>query len=609
MTKTNISLLLACALSSGLHASSVQLDKITVTTPTKSTQALHKITANTTVITSEKIQERGYKSLSDVLKTVSGFTYNRSGGLGQTTSMMLRGHDGKRILVLIDGIRANDPASLSGADFSHLLLDNVEKIEIVKGAQSGIWGADATAGVINIITKKAGKEGLSASIFGEYGSYETFKYGLNSSYKQDKFDLTLNASRLTTDGFSAVAPANSNLDDLEDDAYENNTLDLKAGYSITERDRVEAFYSLIDADTEYDGYDASFQLDPNDTTASVESKEQFYGLSYTRSEGKNKTKLYANRSKFERYYPNGFTKNFDGSVDEIGLNTSLAYAKDGALSAGIDHKKFKHNNDISKDYTNQGIFISNYNSFNALIAGETIFSQAVRYDKFDAFNNKMTCKIGLKHIHENIKDFWTSFNYGGGYNVPTLYQLYSFYGNEALRAEKSNGFDVTLNYKGIAVTYFQNTIDDMIDYDFATNKYANIKGESTLKGVEFSYANSVESLNLAYNFNYTYLNAKDKDGKKLLRRPENSANVSFDYYGFANTHLGTQIRYIGERDDVGGIKMDSYTVVDLITEYEVNTQLNLYLKIDNLLDEAYQEINGYATPERSFYAGFRYKVK
>jgi len=206
MTKTDISILLSALLASSLTAATVNLDKITISTPTKSSQSFQNTTANVDIITAEEIQERGFKTVSDALKTHAGIAFNRNGGLGKSTSIMMRGFATKRVLVLVDGVRYNDPASISGANLQHILMSNVQRIEIVKGAQSGIWGADASAGVINIITKKAEKEGLSASLLAEYGSYNTQTYGLNASYKQDAFDIALGLERLSTDGFSAKVP-------------------------------------------------------------------------------------------------------------------------------------------------------------------------------------------------------------------------------------------------------------------------------------------------------------------------------------------------------------------------------------------------------------------
>jgi vitamin B12 transporter len=624
MKKRTLSLALLASLP--LFASSVELDKITVSTATKAPQTVANLTANVDIITADEIKERGYLTITDALKTHAGFTITNNGGLGKNSSVMLRGFNTKRVLVLVDGVRYNDPTSLSGAQFPHILLENVDQIEIIKGAQSGIWGADASAGVINIITKKANKEALLATLFAEYGSYNTLKYGLNSGYKTASYDVTFDVERVTSDGFSAKVPAGADVDHFEDDSYENSTANLKVGLNVTTKDRVEAFFNYIDSETNYDGYDKNATKAANDTKSLATLTQQFYGVSYSRTEGENRTKLYYNRSDFERVNRSAYGDSpFDGSVDEAGLNTILHYGKDATLTAGVDYKKFLHTLNIStdykvknyvdKEYTNTGIFLSNSNTFEALSAGETIFSQAIRYDDFDSFKNKFTYKIGVKHYHKHIKDFWTSFNYATAYNVPTNYQLFApNYGNTNLKPEETKGFDITANYKGFEVTYFQNKIDDMIDYvmtDPATyaGGYFNLEGKTTLKGVEVTYAGSVEAANLAYNINYTYLDTEDNKGKTLKRRPKNSANLALDYYGIAQTHLGAVVSYVGEREESYKPDYDAYTLLDVSANYEVNPAFTLYANITNALDKKYENIYGYATAKRAFYAGFRYKLK
>ncbi len=628
MKQITLSYILLGALS--LQASTIDLEKVTVTTATKSPQNIQNITSNVDVILSEEIQDRGYNTISDALRAHAGIAMTNNGGLGKATSIFVRGFDSKRVLVLVDGVRYNDPASVGGAHFEHILMENVEKIEIVKGAQSGIWGADASAGVINIITKKATKEGLGATLFAEYGSYNTIKYGLNSSYKQNNFDTSLDVERLTSDNFTTKVPAGADMDDFEDDNYENTTANLKLGYNISDKDRVEAFFNYIDTDSEYDGYDKNATKAANDTKSKATLKEQFYGLSYTRSEGKNSTKIYANRSDFSRDNISAFgTSPFDGSVDEVGLNTAIDYTKDGHFTAGVDYKNFTHTLDLSqtygthdyhdKSYANTGIFLSNSNTFKALSAGDTIFSQALRYDDFDNFDNKFTYKLGLKHFHKNIEGFWTSANYATAYNVPSLYQLFHpKYGNKDLNPEETTSYDITANYKGFGVTYFHSDIDDMIEYkmtDPATyaGGYFNIAGKSTLSGVEVAYANTLRDVPLSYSFNYTYLKAEDRDGKKLARRPKNSANLTLDYF-LERAHLGTQVSYTGKRtkskyDANPSVEYDAYTLVDVTADYDLLPALNIYARVNNLLDKEYESVSGYATAQRAYYLGFRYKMK
>ena len=180
--KISTSLVASLLLATTNLFSAQSLEPITVTSATKSTQSIKDVTSNIEVITKEEIEEKHFTTVTQALNTLSGVSVVSNGGLGNLSSVFVRGMDSKRVLVLIDGIRYNDVTGTSGAPFEHLMIDDIEQIEVVKGAQSGIWGADASAGVINIITKN-NEEGTHTSVNTEFGSFQTKKYGMSVSNK------------------------------------------------------------------------------------------------------------------------------------------------------------------------------------------------------------------------------------------------------------------------------------------------------------------------------------------------------------------------------------------------------------------------------------------
>ncbi len=607
MRKCRLCIVATFIILAGSKLSAIDLKKVTVSTDTKFSQSIQEITTNVDILTYDNIEERGFRSINKALSTLSGINLSRQGGLGQSSSLKLRGFDSKRVLVLIDGVRYNNPTGRSGAEFSHLMADNIEKIEVIKGPQSGIWGADASAGVINIITKKDKRKGLNLSIHGEFGTFSSKTYGLSTSYIKDRVELFLNLLQVKSDGYSSLAPYKKEVKKFEDDGYKNSSADIKLSLNITKRDRVELFYNTIDTFSEFD------YKDPNDNNSSVNSKSYFYGLKYLKNSKKNHIKAYIHRSNFKREYPTNPKRDYSGYVDEIGLNSKRVYMKNSQIITGVDYKKFKLTNRSKKSYSNQGIFISNSNRFDNLAFGKTVFSQSIRYDKFEKFDNRFTYKIGVKHTYKNIQDLTTSLNYATAYNIPTLYQLYSHVGNIDLNPERTKGFDIALSYRDFKATYFSSRVKEMIEYVIENPKtfegsFYNLSKESKLDGIELSYDASIESMALAYKVNYTYLKAVDSSGKKLLRRPTNSLNISLDNYTISNTHVGALIQYVGKRDDKHQ-KLSGYVVVDFICDYDISDNLNIYVKIDNIFDKKYQEISGYATDSRSFYAGFRYKLR
>lgn len=611
--------------------SAQSLEPITVTSATKSTQSIKDVTSNVEVITKEEIEERHFTTVAQALNTLSGVSVISNGGLGNSTSVLVRGMDTKRVLVLIDGVRYNDVTSGSGAPFEHLMMDDIEQIEVVKGAQSGIWGADASAGVINIITKTA-KTGTHGDATVEYGSFNSKKYGMNVSHKTDKYYVNGSAYETNTDGYSAQAPRYKNLNDLEDDGYKNLTANLKAGYNFDDANKINLSHTLINARSEYDGcgnekwitssggyYSCTDTATQKANNGSYYSKtnDTFDSINYNNINNFSKIDVYANSSKFNREYNdtqiytggpnNGKTlaskSEFDGTVKEFGLKTDIPYQKDNAfLILGTDYKTFEHENDINEDYNNKAVFATNSNKFND---GKTIITESLRKDAYDKFDDKTTGKLGIKQYIWN--ELNVSSNYGTAYNVPTLYNLYSNYGNKNLNPESTKGYDAGVEYQGASITYFNTKIDDMIEYDSSISKYGNLDGTSTLKGYELGYKKDIVK-DTFVNVNYTSLNAEDNKGQELARRPKDQVGFGVDYYGIDKFQINVNGQYIGDRYNAAnktGVETGNYTVWNSVVNYDINKTYKAYLKVDNLFDKYYQTVDGYSTAQRSAYLGLK----
>ena len=295
--------------------------------------------------------------------------------------------------------------------------------------------------------------------------------------------------------------------------------------------------------------------------------------------------MYAKRSVFSRFYPE------DSDF----------------LIVGGDYKSYEHKNDMNKKYNNKAFYITNNNTFDGMTGGKTILTESVRSDVYNKFDNKMTGKLGLKHFHDAIDGLTTSANVGTAYNVPTLYNLYSAYGNTDLKAENTKSYDVTIGYYDVKITYFSSVITDMIDYDFTTSSYNNLSGESKLRGYEVEYDTQLSS-ELLVNANYTKLDPKNSDGEVLKRRVSDTFKLSLDYYASDDLHLGVNGEYIGARyssDDKEGQQTGKYTVANFVANYEISRELKTYFKVDNITNKYYQVVDGYASSPRSAYVGFK----
>ena len=609
--------LISVALLSQLHAKEVILAPIEVSASLGTDVDKKNLTDSMTIITKDQLNEARITNLADALNRLGGIAMTQNGGPGKATSMFIRGMDTKRLLVLIDGVRYNNPTAVgAAAEFSQIMLYNVKQIEIIKGAQSGVWGADASGGVINIITSTA-KKGLHARTNLEYGSFNTKIASLTSSYATEKFNILIGGSYYDNDGYSAVEPIQGSSDygkrgnelGLEKDPYKNRTLHLKLGYNITKQDKVKISAQTIDATILYDtsAYDASTggYVPTDSTLPKTILSNKFYTLAFQHSDDTQKLNLLYNLSTFKRDITSTYgNSTYEGSVKEIKFDDKISYATDSFLRVGASYQKFeqlKITANTNKSYSATSAFASNYNKF----AKKTILTESIRYDKYNNFDDALTGKIGVKHFITG--DFYLSSNIGTGFNPPTLGQLYGQWGaNPNLKPERSLTSDVSIGNDTIWITGFYNEITDLITY---TSSYVQIAGTSKFKGVELGYKDYFFDA-LGVDATYTYLKTEDVNGKALARRPKHQVDTNIIYYVSDALDLGLHGQYIGQRYDLAndkGAQTGKYIVANFVTNYKVNSYTTLYAKINNITDKYYQIVNGYATAGRSYYIGLSAK--
>ena len=580
--------------------------KSKVYSATKSIINSANTTDNISIITSQEMKLQGLTTVAQALKTLPGISVTRSGGLGENTSLYLQGMSNKYTLVLIDGVRYNDPTNTSGADLSNILIDDISKIEVIKGAQSGVWGADAASGVINIITKKA-TVGTHAQVGAEAGSYKRRSMSVGFSKRTRKYNAMLSVLRITQNGFTAQAPKNSDLSQYERDPYRNTTVNLNAGYWINTTNHIEFGYHDINSLTNYDtlGPDSNGRAD------------------YRGKNGYLKYKYYVNRNTIEATLSQSYfhNKQLDatygikdsvGKIPSLELKDTLRYGHKNSLVFGIDSRKRKvyytqvGSAEKKNDDTNRAIFLNNTIRFD-----KTILSQALRYDYFSGFEDKITGKLGLKYLFN--KNFNVYVNAGTAYKTPNIMDMINIWGtsNFDLKPEKIRTYDTGLNYFGFGINIFRNEIKDMIVWK--NSKNVNIPGTSVLKGVEVSYQQILLEKFLL-GANYTYLDAKDKDGNRLLRRPRYQVGFNATYFATKNLNINANGTYVGSRTDKDfsiypAVNVDTgrYFVLNSKIDYKIDKTWDTYLKVDNIFDKRYQDVYGYATPQRSFYIGVNAK--
>jgi len=594
--------LLSLATLSLLHAN-IDLGNIEVTTPSNTTQNLSTTTSAIDILTAQMLKEKEFINVAEALKSLGGVDIQSTGGVGTQATITIDGLSGKNVLILIDGISYNDPSTINNTSpLEHLLLDNIERIEIVKGAQSALWGSNASGGVVNIITKNAAK-GTHGSLHLKAGSFGTQELGLNLSHRNEIFYINLSHDTLTSNSFTSILPQGEDIDSYEDDGYTNHTTMLKTGVKLNANNQLDLLYKMIDATLESDPFgDANGSYD-------VKTKDRFYHVNYTNQSNWGELNLYLQKSTFSRSYLDELwgTPKYDGELKEIGAKFNRSYTTNAFLVIGALTKEYKHLNDLNEKYSNSSFYATNSNQW-----GDTTITQSLRVDNYDKFEDKTTFKLGVKHNF--TKDLSLSANYGSAYNVPTLYQLYApasdwgNVGNSNLKPESLRSFDIALNYQNLSLRYFNHTIEDRIDYG---DGYINSTGESKIKGYEASYKQSLLE-NLFFNISYIHNDAKDANNEEILRVAKDSVKMGINYY-LNRLHISVNYRYLGSKKDIKYnadyssqiVQNGKYSVVDAVINYELDNKSKIYLKANNIFDTQYQEFYGYASSPRAIYVGIR----
>ncbi|MFO7885448.1 MAG: TonB-dependent receptor [Desulfobacteraceae bacterium] len=626
-----------------IHEPGTQVLDSTVVTATRTDSKLNRIGGTSvTVLTAQDIQMKQFATVEEVIKGIPGIDIAASGGLGTATSVFIRGADSKNTLIMVDGIMYNDPSSSNRtADLGNLTTDNIERIEVVRGPMSVLYGSNATAGVINIITKKGrGKPSLYAG--SEGGSYNTWKLYGGASGATEKLNYSLSASHMKTDGFSIANDDNGRIphagNTSEDDGWKNSTFSGKLGIDITPDFDINFVGRYQDSETDTDNYGSGLVqdrlvYDPITWSYIPEpdgSKES--QVESSRAMGK----INVHNFFFDRFLESNF--NFQASnLDRTG------YDNDGV-------EEYDYEGD-SQDINWQGVL--NFNNRNLFIFGAGYFKEemenassgitgkdtntvsfwlqdqlfvsdcldivaGIRLDDHEKFGHKTTYRIAPSYLIEatNTK---LKASYATGFRSPSLYELYSYYGNESLKPEKSKGWDVGFeqgfmsNKVKIGLTYFDMKYEDRIDYDFATSQYQTVAGETQTCGVE-TYIQWAAAKDLNFALNYTYNDTEDPDGQELVRRPEHKVHFNVRYRFLEKTAVNLDAYWVDEREaspyamdekenSIDGL--DEYYLVNLSASYELTRNVRLYGRIDNLFDEFYEECWSYATPGFSAYAGVK----
>ena len=605
-----------------------------VITATRTNASTLELANSITVIDSAEIEQKKKNTVLDLLKTEYGVNIVQQGSFGSLSNIFTRGAGSGHTLILLDGVEVNMPNDPGGTfDFANLSADNIERIEILRGPQSTLYGSDALAGVINIISRRGiGKPKFFLSTEG--GSYNSFKglLGLNGSY--DFLNYSIAFSRTKTDGFSS----SSGDDNLEKDGASSYSISSKLGADITEELDLNLIFHFTKADVDYDQFGGQFGDDPTyvfnleESAFRTEGKysafdgiwEQVLGVSLFRN-----LRKYSN----DAYVMDASRAFYDGRKIKIDWQNNFYLSPANTLTFGVETEKeeaeteyyvfsetfpFESILPLSTSGTT-GVYLQDQFKLNNFFT-----AGGIRYDNHQRFGSIVTYRFAPAFI---IWETGTKLKatIGNGFKTPSLYYLFDpSFGNPDLEPEKSFGWDAGIEQhfadgKGsVGLTYFKNFFDDLFGFN-ANFKTINI-GKAESSGIEFFFsAKPVNEFHLKTNFTYTDSRNKSENSpdfnKQLIRRPKFKISASINYHPADNVNFNTEIIHAGKREDlnfsvfpVQRVRLESYTTVNISAAYNIISNIQLYGRVENLFDTEYEEVLGYNTPGLSGYAGVKFSL-
>jgi vitamin B12 transporter len=594
-----------------------------IATATRTDTPAAQVASSVAVVTAEEIKRRQLPLVTDVLRRIPGVDVRRNGGPGTNTSIFLRGGDSDHVLVLLDGIELNDPSSPSRTPIlNDLTTEDIERIEVVRGPQSVLYGGDAMSGVIQIFTKRgSGKPKIVGS--GEGGSYSTARGVVSVSGSTKELNYAASGSYWSTDGFSATSAGS------ERDGYENTTVSARLGWKPNETFSLDNMFRYTDAQTDFDGaaFENDHHIDNEQLLARFAPKLSLFGGRWVQKlSGQFSRNVRDTKSVPFLAAPPSLHTQIDANLYALSWQNEVRAVKHHVFTLGLEQDWEEADFELYNDSRNNfAVYFQHQFDFLERFFGTSGF----RYDNSSDFEDKVTYRFTLG---ASVPEIHTIFrgSYGTGYKAPSLSQLNSIApgGNPGLKPEESQGadfgFETTLCDERFVIgsTFFWNNVDDLIIgvFDPMTFTFLN---ENIDESESFGFETIVEIeivKNLRFFGNYTYTNSEAKgdpagfgiaNGNRLLRRPTHKASMDLVWHFLKSRgELAANLLYVGDRRDLHPVNFsattaDRYVTLNLNGRFKINKWLTVFARVDNVTDEDYEDVLGFATAGASAYGGIR----
>ncbi len=601
-------------------------------TATRTPISKNNVIADVTTISSEEIERAGSSSLPELLQRQPGIEISNLGGPGKASTIGIRGTSSTHTIVLVDGIRLS-AATTGFSAIEHIPLSQIEKIEIVRGPASSLYGQDAIGGVIQIFTKK-GVDGFKPYVDIGYGSYNTsnFKSGVRAGNNQTTY--AINFAAMNTDGFSAFVPnpANAaNSKNLDKDGYKNYSLSSSLSHKINQDYEIDLQYFLSKGKNQFDNsfanlsplFHGNYRNEIKLETYAANIKGQINKIWQSSIKLSQSTDKYLDLQKNNLVTfldEDGVNDLYKTTHDQLSWQNNIALPR-GSITLLYDFLKQRiKTTDLYEktQRTNHGVMVGY-----SLIEDKHNFQTNFRKDFNSAYDDAITGNIGYAY---SINSNWTvSSSYGTAFVSPSFNFLYSLsspwaFGNPNLKPEKSKNIEGSVRYRddsgSMSLTMFQNKIDDLIIYDgdnavqFSRTNTRNIN-EALIKG--FTISGDQFFGHFQIKGSATGQSAKNEDTDKYLpRRASLIGNISLNYF-IGHWNIGVEETFSGNRFDnaKNTVNLSGYALTNLVADYKINDKLKLNLRLNNVFDKDYSlaaegSALKYQTPGRSLFTSLRY---
>ncbi len=581
-----------------------------IVTATRTAQTVEQSLAAVTVLDRERIERSQAASLPELLKQVPGVSLTNSGGPGKNTSLFMRGSESDHVLVIVDGVKIGSVTG-GGAALQDLPLELIERIEVVRGPRSSLYGSEAIGGVIQIFTRKGQGEGAKPFFSAGYGTHDSYSGSIGVSGGDGRGWYSLGASGSDTDGINAKSVQTSGYES-DADGYRNLSATLSAGYRFDNGLELDANVLRAKSHNDYDSVNskrtAGFGANADGESRVFGTRARFSPLD------RWAVTLQAGRSEddSDAYQDGRFYSRFDSRRDSLSWQNDIELAVGHTLTLGVDHQHDEV--DSTATYAEDSRDNDGYFAQYLAQAGRHDWQVSLRHDDNEQFGQHDTGNVGYGY---GFTDWLRgSISYGSAFKAPTFNELYyPDYGNPNLKAETSRSLEIGLagqhGWGHWAVNAYRTVIDDLIAYDASIFGPANVQ-EARIRGVELVVGSQL--MGWDWSANYSLLEPENRSaganrGNELTRRAKQLFNFDVDRRLGAFS-VGASLHAEGQRyDDLANQnELAGYATLDLRGEYRMSPEWRLQARVANLLDADYETARGYNQPGQAAYLTVRYQA-